>query len=67
MYLILYISDVAVTLRHTPSEKIHFIRLLGEGAFARVYLGTCEGLTPGEHLTMVAIKTLKARSHTKRS
>ncbi|KAK2176110.1 hypothetical protein NP493_682g00005 [Ridgeia piscesae] len=49
----------SAAIRHIPSEKIHFIRLLGEGAFARVYLGLCEGLTPGDDLSMVAIKHLQ--------
>ncbi|XP_061168828.1 NT-3 growth factor receptor-like [Saccostrea echinata] len=40
-------------------EAIEFLRELGEGAFGRVFLGTCKDLTSPGEVTMVAIKTLK--------
>ncbi|KAL8568544.1 hypothetical protein ACOMHN_054694 [Nucella lapillus] len=49
------------TLRNIKLETILFIRVLGEGAFGRVYLGTCTHLFKGE-ITMVAVKTLKGES-----
>ncbi|XP_027200795.2 BDNF/NT-3 growth factors receptor-like isoform X2 [Dermatophagoides pteronyssinus] len=44
---------------HISTEKINFIRELGEGAFGRVFLGTVDYLTVDEPTTMVAIKMLK--------
>ncbi|KAH9507105.1 BDNF/NT-3 growth factors receptor [Dermatophagoides farinae] len=44
---------------HISTEKINFIRELGEGAFGRVFLGTVDYLTADEPTTMVAIKMLK--------
>lgn len=35
------------------------MRELGEGAFGRVYLGTCTGLVEEGEVTLIAIKTLK--------
>ena len=52
-------SHCTAAIRHILYERIHLVRELGEGAFGRVYLGLCEGLTPTDDLTMVAIKTLK--------
>lgn len=46
-------------VRHISSEKISFIKELGEGAFGRVSLGTVDYLTPDEPTTLVAIKILK--------
>ncbi|KAK7116422.1 hypothetical protein V1264_002107 [Littorina saxatilis] len=48
----------STALRSIKLETILFIRVLGEGAFGRVYLGTCAHLFKGE-ITMVAVKTLK--------
>ncbi len=47
-----------LAIRHIRRENLHFVRELGEGAFGRVYLGICTGLT-GDDTTMVAVKTLK--------
>lgn len=41
------------------SEKISFIKELGEGAFGRVFLGTVDYLSEDEPTTLVAIKMLK--------
>ena len=60
MYIYIYIY-IFLAVRQIGREKIHFVRELGEGAFGRVYLGLCEGLHPGEDLTMIAVKTLKVR------
>ena len=46
-------------IRQISREKIHFVRELGEGAFGRVFLGLCEGLTVGDDMSLVAVKTLK--------
>lgn len=46
------------SIRNIKLETILFIRVLGEGAFGRVYLGTCTHLFKGE-ITLVAVKTLK--------
>ena len=48
-----------VTIRNIPNERVNFVRELGEGAFGRVYLGLCLGLSSEDDMTMVAIKTLK--------
>lgn len=53
-----HFSRFPATLRNIKLETILFIRVLGEGAFGRVYLGTCTHLFKGE-ITMVAVKTLK--------
>ena len=45
--------------RQVSRDRIHLVRKLGEGAFGEVHLGMCEGLTPGDDLTLVAIKSLK--------
>ena len=64
----IFIVLCVAAIRHTPRSRITFIRQLGEGAFAKVYLGVCEGLgvegrggaNEGDSdTTMVAIKTLK--------
>ncbi|XP_046574467.1 NT-3 growth factor receptor-like [Haliotis rubra] len=47
------------TLRTIRPETICFLRELGEGAFGRVYLGTCTGLVEEGEVTLIAIKTLK--------
>lgn len=39
-----------------------FLHELGEGAFGRVFLGTCKNLTADAEVTTVAIKTLKDTS-----
>ena len=48
-----------VAIRHISRLNIRFIKELGEGAFGRVHLGLCQGLNPGDDLTMVAIKVTK--------
>ncbi|XP_065905218.1 muscle, skeletal receptor tyrosine-protein kinase-like isoform X2 [Dysidea avara] len=42
-----------------PSEKIKFVRELGEGAFGRVYQGMATNIIEGENYTIVAVKQLK--------
>ena len=42
-----------------PSEKITFVRELGEGAFGRVYQGMAANIIAGEESTIVAVKQLK--------
>ena len=42
-----------------PSEKIKFVRELGEGAFGRVYQGMTTNIIEGEESTIVAVKQLK--------
>ena len=42
-----------------PSEKIKFVRELGEGAFGRVYQGMATNIIEGEESTIVAVKQLK--------
>jgi len=61
----------AVDVRHIPRNKIQIVRELGEGAFGRVFLGTCDLLTltsdvkpsltssTASTVIEVAIKTLK--------
>ena len=41
------------------SEKVTFIRELGEGAFGRVYQGMAANIIAGEDSTIVAVKQLK--------
>ncbi|XP_067664724.1 BDNF/NT-3 growth factors receptor-like [Haliotis asinina] len=50
------------TLKTIRPETICFLRELGEGAFGRVYLGTCTGLVEEGEVTLIAIKTLKDAS-----
>jgi len=38
----LFLWNCAVSVHHIPRSKIHVISEIGEGAFGRVYLGTCE-------------------------
>ena len=42
-----------------PSEKIKFVRELGEGAFGWVYQGMATNIIEGENYTIVAVKQLK--------
>jgi len=42
-----------------PSEKIRFVRELGEGAFGWVYQGMATNIIEGEDSTIVAVKQLK--------
>jgi len=42
-----------------PSERIKFVRELGEGAFGRVYQGMATNIIEGEDSTIVAVKQLK--------
>ena len=42
-----------------PSEKIKFVRELGEGAFGRVYQGMATNIIKEEDSTIVAVKQLK--------
>ena len=60
------IFDRVQTLKSTgphkkefPSEKIKFVRELGEGAFGRVYQGLATNIIEGEDSTIVAVKQLK--------
>lgn len=48
-----------LAITHIVSEKISFIKELGEGAFGRVFLGTVDYLSVEEPTTLVAIKMLK--------
>ena len=41
------------------SEKVTFVRELGEGAFGRVYQGMAANIIAGEDSTIVAVKQLK--------
>ena len=41
------------------SEKITFVRELGEGAFGRVYQGMAANIIAGEDTTIVAVKQIK--------
>ena len=45
-----------------PSDKIKFIRELGEGAFGRVYQGMAANIIEGEDATIVAVKQLKTNT-----
>ena len=44
------------------SEKITFVRELGEGAFGRVYQGMAANIIAGEDSTIVAVKQLKSNT-----
>ena len=44
------------------SEKISFVRELGEGAFGRVYQGMAANIIAGEDSTIVAVKQLKSNT-----
>lgn len=52
-------QQVTKKLQIIDSNQLIFIKELGEGAFGRVYLGSCVNLLTGDERTMVAIKTLK--------
>ncbi|XP_041376466.1 BDNF/NT-3 growth factors receptor-like [Gigantopelta aegis] len=52
-------SDSTSAILNIKPEHITLLRVLGEGAFGRVHLGTCLDLEKPETETMVAIKTLK--------
>ncbi|KAK3097533.1 hypothetical protein FSP39_010504 [Pinctada imbricata] len=52
-------SVSSCSIRYFKVENINFIRELGEGAFGRVFLGTCKDLCYQGDVSMVAIKTLK--------
>ena len=41
------------------SEKVTFVRELGEGAFGRVYQGMAANIIAGEDSTIIAVKQLK--------
>ena len=53
-----------ISVRRINRQRVHFVRVIGEGAFGRVYLGVCKGLVNDEASTKVAIKTLKVRYET---
>ncbi|XP_069138190.1 BDNF/NT-3 growth factors receptor-like [Argopecten irradians] len=50
------------SIRHLRLDNLTFLHELGEGAFGRVFLGTCLNLTADAEVTTVAIKTLKDTS-----
>ncbi|XP_033750042.1 BDNF/NT-3 growth factors receptor-like [Pecten maximus] len=50
------------SIRHIRLDNLSFLHELGEGAFGRVFLGTCLNLTADAEVTTVAIKTLKDTS-----
>ncbi|OWF35254.1 BDNF/NT-3 growth factors receptor-like [Mizuhopecten yessoensis] len=50
------------SIRHIRLDNLTFLHELGEGAFGRVFLGTCLNLTADAEVTTVAIKTLKDTS-----
>ncbi|XP_050400180.2 BDNF/NT-3 growth factors receptor [Patella vulgata] len=52
----------SAAIRNIGFETITFLRTLGEGAFGRVYLGTCCSLIKEDEVSMVAIKMLKNAS-----
>ncbi|KAK3607888.1 hypothetical protein CHS0354_036710, partial [Potamilus streckersoni] len=47
-------------IRFIRSEFISCIREVGEGAFARVFLGRCDNVSADGETVMVAIKMLKS-------
>ncbi|KAL3866799.1 hypothetical protein ACJMK2_044067 [Sinanodonta woodiana] len=51
--------DFGTRIRHIRSEFISCIREVGEGAFARVFLGRCDNVPAEGETVMVAIKMLK--------
>jgi len=46
-------------VKEFASERIKFVRELGEGAFGRVYQGMATNIIEGEDSTVVAVKQLK--------
>nr|XP_045605396.1 vascular endothelial growth factor receptor 1-like isoform X1 [Procambarus clarkii] len=50
------------TKYEVPRETIIFDKLLGAGAFGRVYRATAINLTPGQARTTVAVKMMKSRT-----
>ena len=54
---IAHVSDLSVP--HICRQHVHFVRVIGEGAFGRVYLANCKGLATEDETTQVAVKTLK--------
>ncbi|NP_001232923.1 tropomyosin-related kinase precursor [Aplysia californica] len=52
-------DESSSSLRKIKLETILLIRAIGEGAFGRVFLGTCAHLLKKDEFTFVAVKTLK--------
>nr|XP_045605522.1 vascular endothelial growth factor receptor 1-like [Procambarus clarkii] len=50
------------TKYEVPRDSIIFDKLLGAGAFGRVYRATAINLTPGQARTTVAVKMMKSRT-----
>nr|ASU10868.1 PDGF and VEGF related receptor 1 [Pacifastacus leniusculus] len=50
------------TKYEVPRDSIIFDKLLGAGAFGRVYRATALNLTPGQARTTVAVKMMKSRT-----